>query len=141
MPTSTPNARHPAVDRLHRAINDHDVEAVVACFAVDYRNDTPAHPTRSFTGRDQLRRNWRRILAAVPDLRARLLESHADGDIAWAEWDWSGTRADETPLRMRGVTVLGVDADTVAWARFYMEPVDADGMDVDAAVLAQVGPQ
>jgi ketosteroid isomerase-like protein len=141
MAISTLTARHPVVQRLCQAINDHDLDAIVACFAAHYRNDTPAHPARSFTGRDQVRSNWTQILAAVPDLSAELVESHADGGIVWAEWDWSGTRADGTPLQMRGVTVLGVDADTVAWARFYMEPVDADGMTVDAAVRAQVGPQ
>jgi hypothetical protein len=39
--------------RLERATNAHDVNALVACFAPDYRNDTPAHPKRSFTGREQ----------------------------------------------------------------------------------------
>src|SRR4051812_38325708 len=116
-------AIHPVVQRLRQAINDHDLDAIAACFAAHYRNDTPAHPARSFTGRDQVRRNWTQILAAVPDLSAELVASHADGRTVWAEWDWSGTRADGTPLHMRGVTVLGVDADTVEWARFYMEPV------------------
>ena len=38
------------VDRLRRATNDHDLEAVVACFTTDFRNETPAHPERGFTG-------------------------------------------------------------------------------------------
>ena len=32
------------VERLLRATNDHDVEALVACFAEDYENETPLHP-------------------------------------------------------------------------------------------------
>ena len=141
MATSTLTTSHPVVQRLCQAINDHDLAAIAACFATHYRNDTPAHPARSFTGRAQLRSNWTQILASVPDLSAHLIATHADGGIVWAEWDWSGTRSDRTPLHMCGVTVLGVDTDTVAWARFYMEPVDETAMNVDAAVRAQVGPR
>jgi ketosteroid isomerase-like protein len=86
-------AIHPVVQRLRQAINDHDLDAIAACFAAHYRNDTPAHPARSFIGRDQVRRNWTQILAAVPDLSAELVASHADGRTVWAEWDWSGTGA------------------------------------------------
>ena len=37
-------------------------------YADDYVNDTPAHPLRSFDGHEQVRRNWTRIFAEVPDL-------------------------------------------------------------------------
>src|SRR4051812_40894700 len=46
------------VDRLVQATNDHDLDGLVACFAADYENATPAHPARSFRGREQVRRNW-----------------------------------------------------------------------------------
>jgi hypothetical protein len=141
MTTNTGTGSHTVLHRLHQAINDHDLDAIVACFSLDYRNDTPAHPARSFTGRDQVRRNWTQILAAVPDLTAVLVGSNAHDGAVWAEWDWSGTRAGATPLRMRGVTILGIEEDAIARARFYMEPVDEDGVDVDAAVRAQVGPR
>lgn len=128
------------VRRLRQAINDHDLDAVVACFAPRYRNETPAHPARGFTGRDQVRRNWSQILAAVPDLTAELVACRGGEGEVWAEWDWSGTRPDRTPLRMRGVTILGVEDDAVSWARFYMEPVDDDGVGVDGAVRDVVTP-
>jgi NADH dehydrogenase len=32
------------VQRLRQATNDHDLDALAGCFAVDYRNETPAHP-------------------------------------------------------------------------------------------------
>ena len=49
----------PAVlTRLVAAINDHDLDALEACFTVDYVNHTPAHPARGFVGRDQVARNW-----------------------------------------------------------------------------------
>jgi len=135
------------VQHLHRAIDGHDLRALVDLFATDYRNETPAHPARSFTGRGQVRDNWTQILAAVPDLRATLVGWGSGSPDApstvWAEWDWSGHRVDGNDLRMRGVTVLGIGpedgTDVVQWARFYMEPVDEDDVDVTEAVRRIVG--
>ena len=124
--------------RLERATNAHDVNAVVACFALDYRNDTPAHPERSFTGREQVRRNWEQIFAAIPDITARVLRSAVNGDEAWSEWEHRGTRRDGSAHVMRGVVIFGVDGGLLAWARFYLEPVQEGGGNVDAAVRRQV---
>jgi hypothetical protein len=121
---------------------------VAACFASDYLNETPAHPSRGFTGRAQVHQNWSHILSAVPDLSAVLVRwatgAPADPSTVWAEWDWSGTRRDGSGMRMRGVTVLGAgpdDAgtDLIRWTRFYMEDVDAESFDVATAVLRTVG--
>jgi ketosteroid isomerase-like protein len=129
----------PLVGRIQAAINAHDLEALVGCFASDYRNETPAHPSRGFVGSAQVRANWVQILGAIPDLHAVLVRAHADGDTEWAEWHWSGTRPDGGVLGMRGVTILGVAGGEAAWARFYMEPVDDDGIGVEATVRNQVG--
>jgi len=48
------------VERLRVATNAHDLEAVVSCFATDYRNETPAHPERGFTGTQELGADLRR---------------------------------------------------------------------------------
>ena len=43
---------------------------------------------------------------------------------------------------MRGVIIFGVRDGKAAWARFYLEPVDEAGGDVDAAIArASAGPQ
>ena len=52
--------------RVSAAANSHDIDRVVGCFTEDYRNETPVHPSRGFVGREQVRRNWTRIFAAVP---------------------------------------------------------------------------
>ena len=75
------------LDRLIQATNAHDIDAIVACFASDYRNETPAHPTRSFIGRDQVRRNWEQILGFVPDIHAKVLRSSVDDGVVWSEWE------------------------------------------------------
>jgi ketosteroid isomerase-like protein len=124
--------------RLERATNAHDVNAVVACFAPDYRNDTPAHPERSFSGRDQVRRNWEQIFAAVPDLTATVLRSAVSGSDVWSEWEHRGTRRDGSAHVMRGVVIFGSAGGLLVWARFYLEPVQEGGGNVDAAVGRQV---
>ncbi len=128
------------MQRLQRAVNAHDLEAVTACFGAGYRNETPLHPARGFAGRDQVRRNWEQIFAFVPDVSAEVLRWTADGDTVWSEWEHRGTRLDGSPHLMRGVVIFGLSGETAAWARFYLEPVHDDGADVDTAVARQVSP-
>src|SRR6476659_559381 len=125
------------VERLVRVTNQHDVDSVTACFAEDYRNETPAHPARGFRGRAQVRRNWEQIFAAVPDLTAEA-HSIADSDSVWSEWEMRGTRRDGSPHLMRGVVIFGVEGTEATWARFYLEPVQEGGGDVDEAVRRAV---
>jgi ketosteroid isomerase-like protein len=120
------------VERLLAAINAHDLEAMVACFADDYLNEWPAHPQRGFRGRGQVRTNWSQIFAGVPDLRARLPRMTVDGDTVWTEWDIAGTRPDGGPFLTRGVSIFGVREGHLAWVRFYLEPVEETSGDVDA---------
>jgi ketosteroid isomerase-like protein len=127
------------VERLLAAINAHDLEAMVACFADDYRNEWPAHPQRSFLGSQQVRRNWSEIFAGVPDLRARLPRMTWDGDTVWTEWDISGTRRDGAAFLMRGVSIFRVADGRLASVRFYLEPVEETSGDVDAHTRRVVG--
>jgi len=124
--------------RLLDATNAHDLDAIEACFATDYRNETPVHPARSFIGRNQVRRNWEQILGFVPDIHATLLRSSVQHGVVWSEWEQRGTRRDGTPHAMRGVIIFGVENGAIAWARFYLEPVQEGGGDVDHAVRTQV---
>jgi ketosteroid isomerase-like protein len=126
------------VDRLLRATNDHDVDGIEACFAEDYENVAPAHPSRGFRGREQVRRNWDQIFAFVPDLHAQVSRSAIAGDTAWTEWEMTGTRRDGTPHEMRGVIVFEVHDGLASSARFFLEPLDEDAGSVDDAVRAQV---
>jgi len=144
MKVGTMDAAPPVLlQRLQTAMADHDLDALVGCFAPGYRNETPLHPSQNFTGNAQVRQNWTRILGSVPDLTATLVRwAEGSGGALWAEWDWRGTRRDGVPLHLAGVTILGTDDPGDAafgWSRFYMEPVEADGVAVDAAVATTVG--
>lgn len=127
------------VSRIRDAINEHDLEALVDVFDPDVVSETPAHPQRTFRGADQVRRNWEQIFAGVPDLHADLLDAVERGDTVWSEWDWRGTRRDGSLHRMRGVTILRVEALRAVSVHFYMEPVDADGPGPGEAVQRIVG--
>lgn len=143
MRTRTVQEPRTFADRVCEATNSHDVERVVECFTEDYVNETPAHPARGFRGHDQVRRNWTQIFAAVPDIEAKVLRSHRAGDTVWSEWEMRGTRKDGAGHLMRGVMIFTVSGDRARAVRFYLEPVELDGVDVDAAVqqtLAQGGP-
>jgi ketosteroid isomerase-like protein len=126
------------LERLVRAINGHDLEALVACFADDYVMEAPAHPNHSFRGRQQVRRNWSAIFAAVPDISACVLRTALDGETLWSEWEMSGTRRDGTAHLMRGVFVFGIAAGSVRWSRMFLEPVEVSGGDIDAALRSQL---
>ena len=122
------------MDRLGAAMNAHDLDAFVDCFAPGYRSEQPAHPSRAFDGGHQVRENWRSVFAGVPDFRAELVVSCDTGAIEIGEWRWSGTHVDGSPFAMCGVGVLGIEDGRVAWGRMYMEPVDRDDVDIDQMV-------
>ena len=75
------------VVRLRDAVVAHDLDALVDCFTPEYRNETPNHPSRGFEGLDQVRTNWQRIFAGVPDITAEVVASTDDGDAIWSEWE------------------------------------------------------
>ena len=111
------------LEQLQQALNDHNLEAFVACFAPDYQSAQPIHPERAFQGAEQVRKNWTKIFQDVPDIHAELLRSAVDGDTVWAEWHWFGTNHDGGQFNVCGVTIMGVQADQIMWGRLYMEPV------------------
>ena len=123
------------MNRLLDALNAHDVDAFVECFASDYRSEQPAHPSRAFAGRDKVRENWTSVFAGIPDFHAELVVSATTEDtVEIGEWRWRGTHTDGAPFAMRGVTVMGVDGKHIAWGRLYMEVIDHDGADIDQMV-------
>jgi len=123
------------MNRLLSAMNAHDVDAVVACFASDYESQQPAHPGRSFRGSDQVRKNWTSVFAGVPDFTAELVLSAVTAEgVEVGEWRWRGTHQDGSPFGMQGVIVAGVHHGLIAWGRLYMEPIEQGGANIDEMV-------
>src|SRR3954451_20125130 len=127
------------VDRVTAAQNAHDPEALLACFHEDYRSEQPQFPARTFQGIDQVRANWSTLLGSIPDFHAEVLRSAVDGDILFMEVGWTGTKGDATSLEERGVIVLGIRDDRIAWGRLYVAEVEREGADIDAVVRGMAG--
>ena len=123
------------MDRLLAAMNAHDLDELVACFALDYDSQQPAHPGRHFRGSDQVRKNWEGVFSGVPDFSAELVMSTLIGDgVEVGEWRWQGTHTDGSPFAMQGVIVTGVQDNRITWGRLYMEPVEQGGADINEMV-------
>ena len=127
------------LERLTAAQNAHDLEGMLACFHEDYRSEQPLFPARTFVGIDQVRANWSAVLEGIADFRARILRSAVDGETIFLEIHWTGSRADGTPLEERGVLIMGVRDDRIAWGRLYVDDVDKDGADIDTVVRRMTG--
>ena len=127
------------IDRLAAAQNAHDLEGMLTCFHEDYSSEQPLHPARAFQGIDQVRANWSALLGAIPDFRAELLRSAVDGGTIFVEVHWTGTKADGTRLDERGVLVMGISDDRIAWGRLYVDEVEREGAAIDAAVRRMAG--
>jgi ketosteroid isomerase-like protein len=120
------------IERLWRAYNARDADALAACLHPDYESLHPQHPERNFRGREAARRSWAAIFAAIPDLRAELVHcSFSGGEVATA-WRWCGAHVDGPAFHAEGVVVMGLCGDRIAWARFYTETRTAAGPDFDA---------
>jgi ketosteroid isomerase-like protein len=113
----------PVVERLRDAINAHDLDALVDCFAPDFHSELPTFPDASFTGNENVRRNWGGMLATVPDITAEIVGWISDGDSIWVEWQQQGTQRDGRAHHARGVVIFTVVDGRIASNRFYVHPV------------------
>jgi ketosteroid isomerase-like protein len=127
------------MDRLTAAQNAHDLDGMLACFHEDYRSEQPLFPARTFQGADQVRANWSAMLGGIKDFRAETVRSAADGDTVFAEIHWTGTRMDGTPMDTRGVVIMGIRDDRIAWGRLYVDEVEREGADIEAVVRHMAG--
>jgi ketosteroid isomerase-like protein len=127
------------IERLTAAQNAHDLEALLECFHEDYRSEQPLFPARTFQGIDQVRANWSALLEAITDFHAEIVRSAVDGDTVFAEIRWTGVKADGAPFDERGVLVMGIRGDRLAWGRLYVDEVEREDAGIDAAVRRMAG--
>ena len=133
-PSSTPFPLA-VIERLLEAVNRHDLDAFMACFAPGYHSEQPLHPDRAFQGSDQVRRNWAGVFAGMPDVHWELLRSAIDGTTVWIEVRASGTRvSDGAHVVLGGVLINEVVADRLVAARIYFDEIAQTGEGIDAAI-------
>ena len=110
-------------ERMIQAANRHDLEAMVACFAPDFRSEQPFYPERNFTGQAGVRKNWSFFFSTMPDFQAEVLSEVVEGDTVWAELHFHGTQVDGKRNVTRGVTISGIQGNQIAWAKLYIVTV------------------
>lgn len=127
------------VRRLVAATSRRDVTQMVSQFAPDYENVTPAHPRRGFRGAAQVGKNWSALFGGLRDLELTVHDATTgpDGRV-WMEWSTAGTRADGSISAATGVVIFTVRGDSIASARFYVEPIEQHSGDVDDAIRVAV---
>jgi ketosteroid isomerase-like protein len=127
------------IDRLVAAMNDHDLDRMVALFHPDYDSRQPVHPGRAFVGREQVRANWAAMFGGIPDFTAEVVRSVQDGELIWSEWAWHGTRTDRQPFEVRGVTLFQIRDGLIVAGTLYVEDVELDSAGIDGAVEGMSG--
>jgi hypothetical protein len=102
-------------------LNDHDLDAVAACFGEDFSAAWPAHPARAFTGPERVRRNWEVIFTQSPTIAVEITNAVEVGDEVWGEWAYTNAGGQD----LRGVIIITVRDGFIRHSRFYMEAVDS----------------
>ena len=110
------------IDRLIAAVNAHDLDALSVLFHPDYESRQPAHPGArvrgALPGARELGGDVRRGSSTST---RNSLACVQDGDTTWCEWTWSGTRSDDQPFEMRGVTLFRISGGVIVAGSLYME--------------------
>src|SRR5437660_7608111 len=107
-------------ERMIQATNRHDLEAMVACCAPNFRSEQPFYPERNFTGQAGVRKNWSFFFSTIPDFRAEVQSSVVEGETVWAEMAYYGTQTDGKKHVTRGVSISGIQGEQIAWAKLYI---------------------
>jgi ketosteroid isomerase-like protein len=112
------------LERLVRALNEHDLETLASCFHPEYESEQPAHPERGFRGREKVRQNWAWVFDSFRDFEARLLDHAVRTNTVWTEWCWTGTHPNGRPFEVRGIMILVIEGELIRCGRLYLEPVE-----------------
>lgn len=107
-------------ERMIQAANRHDLDAMVACFAPNFRSEQPFYPERNFTGQAGVRKNWSFFFSTMPDFRAEVQSSVVEGETVWAELAYYGTQTDGKKHVTRGVSISGIQEGQIAWSKLYI---------------------
>jgi ketosteroid isomerase-like protein len=115
------------VRRWIAAINAQDLDGLVDCFHPEYEDEAPARSGESVRGPEEVRANFERMFAEIPDVAAEVLAVVTDRDEVWMEWRMYGSRSDGSRMEFRGVNIFGVRDGRFARGRIYTELVREAG--------------
>jgi limonene-1,2-epoxide hydrolase len=118
------------VDRIVTAINNHDVDAMIACLGADYRSEQPLHPEAGFGGGEQVAENWTALFDEISDLVCEVVASSSSDDEVWNEWHIHGHHRNGDEWHYRGVVIFTVVDSFIVAGRFYFDVVQESGPDI-----------
>lgn len=110
-------------ESMIEAANRHDLEAMAAYFAHDYRGELPFSPEGNFIGQAGVRKNWSAFFSTMPDFQVKILSEAVEGSTVWAELFFHGTRADGAEQMMQGVSIMEIQAEKIARGKLYQSLV------------------
>lgn len=111
------------VEQFSDALNDHDVEAMMALMTEDcvFDNTYPAPDGERFEGQEAVRRFWEEFLRSSPDASFQSEGMFAHNDRCVLLWRYDWTNADDSRGHVRGVDVLRVRDGKVSEKLAYVK--------------------
>ena len=128
--------RAATLDRLFKGFNQHDADAIMACFASDAVFLTAAGPTaagRRIEGLDAIRAAFVAVWTEMPDVRWTVHRSRVFADGGMTEWLFTGTRLDGTRIEAEGLDLFTFAGDRVALKSAFRKDRPALPAATDAA--------
>jgi len=112
-----------AVQRIHEAINRHDVEDVMANMTEDcvFENTAPPPDGERFEGRAAVRAAWETFFQSSSQTAFEIEEMIALGDRAVVRWLYRWVNMTGKAGYVRGVDVIRVRDDKVAESLAYVK--------------------
>jgi steroid delta-isomerase-like uncharacterized protein len=117
------------------AVNRHDVEAALSCYAPDYRDRTAGHEDGD---RDSLRAAFVEMFGAFPDLRYTAEDVIVEGDKLVERFSSVGTHEGELmgmPPTGRQITITGINVYRMVDGKIAERWAQID----DAGMMQQLG--
>jgi ketosteroid isomerase-like protein len=111
------------VERFNAALNQHDVDAVMALMTIDcvFENTYPPPDGERFTGQAAVRAFWAGMLRDSPAAHFTIEEIFAAGDRCTVRWRYDYASADGASGHIRGADIFRVRDGKVAEKLSYVK--------------------
>ena len=112
-----------AVERLNRAVNDHDLHALASIFTEDcvFENTYPPPDGERFEGLPAVLGFWEDFFGSSQGARFEFEEIFPAGDRCVARWIYRWESLDGEPHHLRGVDILRVREGKVSEKLSYVK--------------------
>ena len=111
------------VQRFHQALNERDLEGMLACLTEDtvFENTYPAPDGTRYEGRTAVRSFWKGFLEGSPAARIEAQEVFASGDRCVMRWVYTWVDVRGVEGHIRGVDLYRVRGGLIAEKLSYVK--------------------